>query len=284
MSEKSIVKDTSDAIKGIAEAVPIYQDAISPAAKELGKALTTVAKSVHIALLPVSALVWGYEQIKEYISIKLAEKLKNTPDQDIITPKTNIAGPTLEALRFTGHEDSLREMYANLLATSMDVITATLAYPSFVEIIKQMTSDEAKLMKLFSIKKAFPLISIRMVVANNDSGAGGVDILRNFSFLGDEAGCENRKLVDAYLDNLCRLGLIDIPSNFQYTKIGIYKSLENHPVIKKCINKIEVHPNKKHIIERKGIRVTKLGEHFIKACVIDHEKIRNEINSSSQYK
>ncbi|WP_368192497.1 hypothetical protein [Aeromonas sp. s8] len=58
------VEGTINAVTGLAKAVPIYQDAIQPAAKEIGKALGTVAKTVNVALSPVSALVWGYEQIK----------------------------------------------------------------------------------------------------------------------------------------------------------------------------------------------------------------------------
>ena len=49
---------------------PIYQDVVQPAAKEIGQALQTVAKTVHIALAPVSALVWGYDKIKDFVSQK----------------------------------------------------------------------------------------------------------------------------------------------------------------------------------------------------------------------
>jgi hypothetical protein len=57
MSDDSKIRDTAEAVKGIVEAVPIYQDAVQPAAKEIGTALQTVAKSIHVVLAPVSALV-----------------------------------------------------------------------------------------------------------------------------------------------------------------------------------------------------------------------------------
>ena len=37
---------------------------------------------------------------------------------------------------------------------------------------------------------------------------------------GEAAGCECVHLTPAYLDNLCRLGLADIPAMFQYTSPG----------------------------------------------------------------
>lgn len=63
MADESTIRDTAETIKGIVQAVPIYQDVVQPAAKEVGTALQTVAKTLHILLAPVSGLVWGYEKI-----------------------------------------------------------------------------------------------------------------------------------------------------------------------------------------------------------------------------
>ena len=144
------VTEIANAVAAVVKEVPVYQDAIQPAAQELGKALGTVAKLVNIALAPVSGLVWGYEQIREFTATKVAEKLKGVPEEEIITPKPNVAGPAIEALRYTGHEESLSEMYANLLATAMTKDKASLAHPAFVEIIRQLTPDEAKILALFN--------------------------------------------------------------------------------------------------------------------------------------
>ena len=54
------VRDTAEAVKGIVEAVPVYEDLLQPAVRQVGKALETVAKCVHIALFPVATLVWSY--------------------------------------------------------------------------------------------------------------------------------------------------------------------------------------------------------------------------------
>src|SRR5207245_353571 len=148
------IRDAADAAKGILEAVPVYQDVVQPAAKEIGTALQTVAKTIHVVLAPVSALVWGYDQIKDFVSTKVAEKLRDVPPENIASPKPNVAGPALESLRYTGHEEALRDMYANLLAASMDTRTASGAHPAFVEIIRQLTPDEAKLVRLLAIPRA----------------------------------------------------------------------------------------------------------------------------------
>lgn len=44
VAEESKIRDAADAAKGILEATPVYQDALQPAAKQVGKALETVGK------------------------------------------------------------------------------------------------------------------------------------------------------------------------------------------------------------------------------------------------
>jgi len=266
------VEGTINAVTGLAKAVPIYDDAIQPAAKELGKALATVAKTVNVALAPVKGLVWGYEQIEGFVSTKVSEKLQNTPEEEIVTPKPNVAGPALESLRYTGHEESLRELYANLLAASMDSMTSAGAHPGFVEILKQITPDEAKLLKLFAERRAFPLLDVRR--ESTEAGKGGNDVLKYFSTLGEEAGCENANLTPSYLDNLARLGLIEIPPFLEYTAPNVYDHLETHPAVVSVKQQIEKVPNQKCEIERRGAQVTQLGRQFISICVIDHASKR----------
>ena len=118
MTDPESAKEAAKAVEKVAQVAPeVYKDVFQPSAQEVGKGLLTVTKTMLIALAPLKALVWGYEQFEEFFATKVAEKLSQTPPEEIIEPKLHIAGPALEALRFTGHEDSLSNLYANLLAT-----------------------------------------------------------------------------------------------------------------------------------------------------------------------
>lgn len=64
MSEENNIEGAINAATGLLKEVPIYQDALQPAAKEVGVALLTMAKTVNVALAPISALVWGYDKSK----------------------------------------------------------------------------------------------------------------------------------------------------------------------------------------------------------------------------
>ncbi|WFB36035.1 DUF4393 domain-containing protein [Kiritimatiellota bacterium B12222] len=275
--KRNKIEDTINAVTGLAKAVPIYDDALQPAAKEIGKSLETVAKTVNVALAPLRALVWGYDQIEGFVSKNVTEKLRNTPKEEIISPSPNVAGPALEALRYAGHEESLRELYANLLASSMDAATASTAHPGFVEILKQITPDEAKLLVILAPNRPLPLLNVR--AENKDRNMGGRDVLVNFSLYGEEAGCEHVHLTPSYLDNLSRLGLIEVPTFYEYKYPNVYAPLENHPTVKAVKEQIEQTDTMRCVIQKRGIRVTQLGRQFINSCVVDHASKRPENKS-----
>lgn len=261
------VKETIEAVTGLVKAVPVYQDMAQPVAKELGKSLETLGRAINVALYPVSGLVWGFEQIKGFLDVKLASNLKDVPPENIIPPKPNVAGPAIEALRYTGHEDSLSDMYANLLAAAMDKNTASGAHPAFVEIIKQLTPDEAKLMAYFMKPQPFPVVSVR--ADNKEVGRGGFDIAVNVSLFGEKAGLTFPELVPTYLDNLGRLGLIDIQQAYTYTNKTLYEELEGS---RKIASYREQVASIDHVFTllRGGLAVTNLGKQFGSVCVKGH--------------
>ena len=264
------VKGTIEAATGLVKAIPIYDDMLQPAAKQLGKTLETVCKAVNMALAPVSGLVWGYEQFQAFIDTKVADRLKDIPAEDIITPKPNVAGPAIEALRYTGYEESLTDMYANLLAAAMDKSTSDGAHPAFVEIIKQLTSDEAKLIAYLMEPLPFPLVTVR--IEAHDYQKGGFDFAMNVSLLGEKAGLEVCPLVPSYLDNLSRLGLIFIQSDFSYIDGNLYTELENSEKVRLIQQADQLEPGQGFKLRRRAVQITNLGKQFGKICVKGHRQ------------
>ena len=97
-------------------------------------------------------------------------------------------------------------------------------------------------------------------------GKGGVDALSHFSLLGYEADCGFPESTPNYLDNICRLGLAEIPAIFQYTSPGVYTELENHPTVLALKEEVEK-ADRAFRVQMQGLRVTNLGKLFCKACV-----------------
>lgn len=266
MTEENKIRDAADAIKGVVEAVPVYEDAIQPAAKELGTALQTVARTINVALAPISALVWGYDRILDFIETRVAEKLSKVPAENIVTPKPEVAGPALESLRYTGHDENLRELYANLLATSMDKKTATYAHPAYVEIIRNISPDEARIMRLFARCTRFPVIDIHAQTKENAREYEPKVV--NYSHVGKEAGCEHLHLAQSYIDNLCRLELLCINESARIAAPNTYEPLEEDPVLSPLKKQIEA-SGRVVDFKRKILALTTWGTMFIQACVIE---------------
>lgn len=263
---KSNVNSTIDAVAGLAKAIPVYQDALQPSAIQVGKALETVTKTVNIALAPIKALVWGYEKIEEFITARVSEKLKNVPPEEIVTPSPQIAGPAVEALRYSGHDENLRELYANLIASAMDKKTLHKAHPAYVDIIKNLASDEAVLLKLFIGNRSFPLI--HALSESKVKPNGRVLFYSNFTHLSISLAINHNELLPSYLDNLCRLGLLEIPSDTFLVKEGIYDPLENDEVWNSA--KEEFAKSEKSLVFDRGfVRLTAFGKHFIAGVVED---------------
>ena len=265
MNDENKVTQTVKAIEGVAKAVPIYQDALQPAAKQIGKGLETITKAINVVLSPISGLVWGYDHIQEFIESKIAEKLKNVPEDRIQTPSPLVAGPLLESLRYTGHEETLRELYANLLATSIDSKTVKNAHPGFVPILQSMSPDEAKIMRLFTTKINAPLIDVR----GNTKPEGFITIIRNFSSIGHNAGCAHPELTSNYLDNLIRLGLLEIPPDLRLISDSLYEALQDSPELTGIKQQVEASDDLTLDFDKKKIHLTDLGKQFCAACVTD---------------
>jgi hypothetical protein len=260
MAEENKIRDAIEAVTGLAKAVPVYQDLLQPSAIEIG---TNLQKAIHMALAPISGMVWGYEKIEEFVKVSVARRLEQVPLERIKTPLPQIAGPTLEALKYTGHDENLREMFSKLLATAIDEKTAMTAHPSFVEIIRQLSSDEAKICKL--LKRSHldsPVVNILEKTGDNRERI----YVLNFSTLGYEAGCHFPKMIQRYLDNLDRLALIDVRFDRWIVDDNAYSVIEFHSDYCEIIQKL-TDTGKAWRLEKGMILKTNFGVQFFAACV-----------------
>lgn len=238
----------------------IYDDVLHPTASMVGEKLKGATK---IALSPLSAMIWGYDQISQYIEEKVSEYFnkKNIKEEEISTPDPSIAVPIIETMRYSCHKPELQEMFINLLGASMDSSSID-EHPSFVEIIKQLSSDECKMIKY--LKNNFMLPMLKLKFQLNDGSGGEIDATPYFSDLCYKANCCYPNKFPEYLDNLCRLGLVETLYNEYLVMDELYIELlsnSNFPVPTSYNNKYEV------VNKKSTFLLTKFGKKFCKVCV-----------------
>jgi len=207
MLEDKTLSETAKAL-GLGSLLPtVYGDLLSPAAKELGEGLATIARAVKISLAPIEAAVWGYERIREWLSIRVTSILAERRAKKIQPPPLSVAGPLIVQMLFASEEPDLREKYAKLLATSMDSATADDAHPSFVTLIQQLTPDEARILHhLASLKQEWPGWTGDPMSNQLQSAMRQVCI---------DAGVADSTKADLYVDNLLRLRVLRHVDGFE---------------------------------------------------------------------
>lgn len=137
----------SDQIKAIIPIDKVYEDALSPAMKQIGKSLESVAKTSRFLLAPIDYLAAQHDRWERYLK-KVSEKVK---EEDLIEGHPQIVIPTLEGLSLSYENSLLSDLFINLLANSIDKNKQDLAHPAFPNIIKQLSHDEAVI--LYFLKK-----------------------------------------------------------------------------------------------------------------------------------
>lgn len=242
---------------GLHEVVPeLYRDLLQPATREIGKHLLTVAQSISIAMAPLEGAVWSYDRIKGWLAVKLTARLASTDPSQIQPPPMSIAGPVLLQLHFTADEAELRELYANLLASSMDARTVTQAHPAYVHVIQQLCADEARLLSHIAAKPRDFRLSESFGL-NYTPSERYLDIESQFKELCIAAGVRCVDQSDTYLDNLKRLNLLLECSadEVEYVPGGPDRYGDYSPSIKHGVNR--------------ELSVTAFGRQFFDSCVCE---------------
>ncbi|HEY4325368.1 MAG TPA: DUF4393 domain-containing protein [Mucilaginibacter sp.] len=147
-NEKFIKAAAEGAAEGLGKNIPpLYKDLFQPGVRQLGKAFGTVLGTINLALMPLEQAIWNYQTTSQWLHKDLAERLKDVSAEKIITPKASIVGPAIDSLKFLGEEPDLRNMFAKLISTAMNSDTADGVHPGFVEILKNLSATDAKMIK-----------------------------------------------------------------------------------------------------------------------------------------
>lgn len=241
-----------------------YSDLIQPTAKSIGNTLSLFPRTIGVWLGKWEKWIINGERSIELTKQAVQEKLIRIPEEKLSEPEPNIAIPAIQQLSYCYDCEELRNMYANLLVTSMNIDTKSSAHPAFVDIIKQLTPDEAKFIKSLDYSYQFyPLVDI---IAENNNNSFHY-LLKNFTVRKSaELSCPD--CISTYIENLARLSIIEIHDTTFISNAHAYKEIENTEKISSLIK-----TNEEGYITRlkkKAYTVTDFGMNFISACVLDN--------------
>lgn len=188
----NIVPDIPDSTK---------EEALNPSANLLGQAFRGIA---HKVLDPLVRYNIVKDSEMDDFSAKIKSKTSNIPLKYRDSEKIGLAFKAVEDSTYQLNSEELREMFANLISSSVDSRINSKLHPSFSTILKDMSSEDALLFRELNEYQTMPTVTIRIKVGSNGPG---VDIIENIILAGDKYLNRPNSLT-----NLERLGLIEVVS------------------------------------------------------------------------
>ena len=243
-----------------------YDDGLKEPIKETSSLVAIIPRSVRAALAPVEQWILYKDYSVEVTKKLLDEKLSETEPDKIVPPDPYVAVPALNAIAYCYNSDELRNLYANLRARSMVSTEKENVHPAFVEIIKQMSPLDAKIIKTI-YETPFdrnPLLHIKW--ANQEKNIYNI-LQKNVSWI-EEYEYETTSMS---IENLLRQKLIEIPSGEKYSDDSVYDIILNSSKFKTLLDGFKMpedHPGEFEFTKTL-ILPTAFGKAFYNVCIRD---------------
>ena len=255
------IEKFTDTNNGLAKQV--YEDSLKPSVVEIGQILSFLPRSLRAFLSSWECWIINREQKIKHVTDLVESKLLKYNNEEISYPEPYITVPTLQAISYCIEKEDLVNMFANLLVSSMIKDKKWKVHPSFIEILKQINPDEAKLLK--SLKEiSYPLLELRLY--KNIRNDVCQIVLNNFSDIAYGV-CEFPENIIVYLENLERLKIIKIENDQLVGCEERINSILNCDFVKKIIDKYAKSGQLRPI--KKRFDITSFGQNFIEMCVMN---------------
>lgn len=204
------------------------------------------------------------KNILEYENDIKQEVINIPPDQINQSPDISVLGPALEASKYYVENETVRKMFAKLIGAELDLRKADKIHHSFVDVIRQMSSNDARLLSLLPLSGPVAEIRLYSKDGNTYERFGPMDILLIPPRIIDNI--ENNAVS---LNNLERLGIITIDRVRSLTDNANYTAYQNLSYYQNAQQKLAQNPDDFTNVEiTKGIFIiTPYGELFKSICL-----------------
>lgn len=212
---------------------------------------------------------WGeIQKIKQNQYIKefkkdLKTRLDDIESDKIIEPKVNIIGPALETAKYYYEESYYKEMFTKLIASNCNKDKFNDVHPAFIEIIKQLSPLDAKVLSMFKYNSTYPIAELKAI--NNDNTITPFrHILCDFKNKREEFDINEDFKLSATIDNLIRLGIIIKNKSIIELKYDYNNFKKN--ILYKAFDESKENDSRIEIIKYR-IELTEMGRKFFNICI-----------------
>ncbi len=206
----------------------------------------------------------------EKMNLELHKEVSKIPIEKIIEPDIQIVAPALEASKFCVEKEELRKMYVKLIASSLNSEKSLSVHPIFTDIIRKMSSTDAKLFNAIinndygddciifgasieSISLSLTILEqLGLIALSNNGNSGEFELKKNVI---------NQNLNTSHIKMFRNLLF-----EFDVVYDNIFKMITDYFVKKNLSG--ATFPKHKSVVEffEKSITVTRLGQQFKNIC------------------
>lgn len=247
-----IKADLSDSLNNI------VKNTLEKPSKSTGDIAETLISFVHNCFLyPLQKYnIYAKSKLKKF-ELELKNKIVEINPKEMVESSVNIVGPTIEGLKYNLDEEYIKNMFINILISDMTENLKNKVQPCYIEIVKQLSSSDAKLINMLKDNKADSLSL--MIIKDFNSENKGYHIIDYVIAISQNNYIIPKTIT---LDNLQRLGLVRI-----HEKKAILGEEEMCKLVFKNIKSNYSHKENSTIIYENAIlEITELGQNFIIVC------------------
>jgi len=240
--------------------------ALRTASWGLGRSMRVGSRLARAAVDPVAAYELATEVgdgMRGYARALLGISELDERVQQLMPPSTNGRTHLPGGNHSAPSSFALRAQGAELLRQSTDVNGPDATHPAFARIIGELAPDEGRILRLLAVDGPQPYVDVHSVSL---VGLGAEKVASKLNMVGALAGCRHVERVQAYLDNLQRLGLIWFSHEILDDVIR-YQVLEAQPEVMTAMKRAKRVRSRSAKAVRRSIRLTEFGTDFCQASL-----------------
>lgn len=227
--------------------------------------VSSVVGVFELLMYPIKKANIEFKYKLEQFAVDLQSKIEARKVGAIKVPEIEIVGPVLEAMRYTIDNKELRELYMELLATASDEKREKMVHPSYVEVIRRMSSIDAKLFRFLVPNKGYVLAANPKIHINN-SNKYYIHAMPDW-FVSPPDFTEDIFMLSASLVRLGQFGLLDLMYDRSYPGADYSWVLES-PLLKKRVHEF-TRGNENNVsiqFTKSVVAINDNGRQFASAC------------------
>jgi len=254
-------------------ATELAQTALANPIKATSKLVTTAVNFINNLLFyPIQKYNIYAEHKLDKFKQSLEEKVKEIPDDKLTHPTISVWGNVCDSLKWNLDEEHIKAAFVNILMSDLNSDTKAKVNPAFIEIVKQISREEASFLKEYFSGDGINGIEVLDILVSVTIPPNSIQELYlpyglnscAHQFYAIVKGEKVIKFNDVCIDNLERLKLISIKNgHYRFIETSIVEK-EFEAILSQCNMSIAVNNHVKHIYERKIFKPTAFGRDFIK--------------------